>query len=117
MSSNIPPLTGPPYLSTAMLVTCVLVVSNSPADEPVRSETVKFQDPNVSTPAGVEALYSRIHSAAKRVCVQTDPVLQAAAIACARTAEEGYRARKTAFADELLPAEDRSARGSDCRKA
>jgi UrcA family protein len=34
----------------------------------VRSETVKFQDLNVGTPAGVEALYGRIHSAAVRVC-------------------------------------------------
>jgi UrcA family protein len=54
--------------STAMLLACVLVASNARADEQVRSETVKFQDLNVGTSAGVETLYSRIHSAAKRVC-------------------------------------------------
>jgi UrcA family protein len=54
--------------STAMLLAGMLVASNALADEQVRSETVKFQDLNVGTPAGVEALYSRIHSAAKLVC-------------------------------------------------
>jgi UrcA family protein len=73
--------------SIAMLLVGVLVVSNALADEQVRTETVKFQDLNVGTTAGVEALYSRIHSAARRVCSETDPVLQAAAIACARNAE------------------------------
>jgi len=55
---------------TAMLLACVLVVSSAFADDQVRSETVKFQDLNVGTPAGAEALYLRIHSAAKRVCSQ-----------------------------------------------
>jgi UrcA family protein len=73
--------------SAAMLVACVLVVSNAVAEEPVRSETVKFQDLNVSSPAGAEALYNRIHSAAKRVCVQNDPVMQAAVLPCLRSAE------------------------------
>ena len=54
--------------SAAILLACVLVASNALADEQVRSETVKFQDLNVGTPAGAEALYSRIHSAAVRVC-------------------------------------------------
>src|SRR5437763_909695 len=54
--------------SAAMLLGCVLVASNARAAEEVRSETVKFEDLNVSSPAGVEALYKRIHSAAKRVC-------------------------------------------------
>jgi UrcA family protein len=53
---------------TAMLLACVLVVSSAFADDQVRSETVKFQDLNTGTPAGAEALYFRIHSAAKRVC-------------------------------------------------
>ncbi len=35
--------------------------------EPV-SETVKFADLNTDSPAGVAALYSRIHAAALRVC-------------------------------------------------
>ena len=54
--------------STAMLLASVLVVSSAFADDQVRSETVKFQDLNAGTPAGAEALYFRIHSAAKRVC-------------------------------------------------
>jgi UrcA family protein len=53
---------------TAALLVCALIASNAFADGQVRTETVKFQDLNVSTPAGAEALYSRIHSAAVRVC-------------------------------------------------
>jgi UrcA family protein len=71
----------------AILLTSVLAVSNALADEQVRTETVKFQDLRVDTPAGVEALYKRIHSAAARVCSQNDPVMRAAAGSCARSAE------------------------------
>jgi UrcA family protein len=77
----------PVAFSIAMLLACVCVVSSAFADDQVRSETVKFADLNVNAPAGAEALYTRIHSAAKRVCSQTDPVLGAAASACARKAE------------------------------
>ena len=74
--------------STAVLLASVLVVSNAVASELVRSETVKFQDLNVNTPAGVEALYSRIHLAAKHVCtVQGDWEQRIAARACAKDAE------------------------------
>jgi UrcA family protein len=73
--------------SSAILLACVLVTSNAAADEQVRTETVKFQDLNVATHAGVEALYSRIHSASKRVCSESDPVMQAAVIACTRNAD------------------------------
>jgi UrcA family protein len=62
-------------LSTAMLLASVWVVPGAFAEEPVRSETVKFYDLNVDTPASVQALYSRIHAAAR------------GAIACARRAE------------------------------
>jgi UrcA family protein len=34
----------------------------------MRSETVKFHDVHVGTPAGVQVHYQRIHSAAKSVC-------------------------------------------------
>jgi UrcA family protein len=71
----------------AILLTSVLGVSNALADEQLRTETVKFQDLNVGTPAGVEALYRRIHSAAARVCSQSDPVMRAAAGSCSRNAE------------------------------
>jgi UrcA family protein len=73
--------------SAAALLACVLLVSNALAAEPVRAETVKFGDLNLGTPAGVEALYSRIHAAARRVCSQTDPVMRAAVIPCAGHAE------------------------------
>ena len=46
---------------------CGLAVSNAQAGD-ARSETVKFGDLNLTTQAGVEALYGRIHAAARRVC-------------------------------------------------
>jgi UrcA family protein len=55
----------------AMWVTCVLAAFNANAGD-VRSETVKFADLNLSTPSGVEALYLRIHAAARHVCTQAD---------------------------------------------
>ena len=75
--------------STAMLLACVLVVSNTFADEQVRTETIRFQDLNVSTSAGVEALYNRIHAAAKHVCrsLSADWAAQISESACARKAE------------------------------
>jgi UrcA family protein len=42
------------------------VLAGEPSDPP--SITVKFADLNLRTPAGVEALYKRIHSAATQVC-------------------------------------------------
>jgi|ERR1017187_2056318 UrcA family protein len=71
---------------TAMLLACAWVASSAFADEP-RTEVVKFQDLNVNTPAGVQALYGRIHSAAKRVCSESDPILKIGAAACAKKAE------------------------------
>jgi UrcA family protein len=86
MSSNIKTRI-PLALATAMLLTCVWGASSAFADDEVRSERVKFQDLNVDAPEGVQALYGRIHAAAKRVCAESDPVLQSAEIACARKAE------------------------------
>lgn len=63
---------APVAFSTAMLLACVLVVSHAYADDEARSETVKFADLNVGTPAGVETLYGRIHAAAQRVCPEPD---------------------------------------------
>lgn len=54
--------------STAMMLACLLAVSSAFADDQVRTEVVNFQDLNVNTPAGVTALYMRIHGAAARVC-------------------------------------------------
>ncbi|HZO23085.1 MAG TPA: UrcA family protein [Steroidobacteraceae bacterium] len=56
--------------AAAMWLACTLVAFNANADDGVRSETVKFADLNLDTPAGVEALYRRIHAAAQRVCDQ-----------------------------------------------
>jgi len=74
-------------LAIAMLLTCVWGASSAFADEPVRSERVKFQDLNVATTEGVQTLYGRIHAAANRVCFESDPVLRQAESACARKAE------------------------------
>lgn len=52
---------------TAMCLAFVLAAFNAQAGN-VRSETVKFGDLNLGSPAGVEALYGRIHAAARRVC-------------------------------------------------
>lgn len=63
--------------ATAWLA-CVLVAFSAHAGDAVRSETVKFADLNVDTAAGVEALYGRIHAAARRVCEQPAGELEAA---------------------------------------
>jgi UrcA family protein len=57
-----------PFYWTAILLACVSVASNAFADDQIRTETVKFSDLKVDTPAGVEVLYRRIQSAARRVC-------------------------------------------------
>jgi UrcA family protein len=72
--------------AAAMALACVSVAFNAHADDQVRSETVKFADLNLSTPAGVEALYGRIHAAARRVCDQPPGEL-AATRACMTKAE------------------------------
>ena len=92
MGSNLQ-IINRPFITycAAILLTSLLAVSNALADEQLRTETVKFQDLNVQTPAGVEALYRRIHSAALRVCFQSDPVMRAAAGSCARSAAPSRR--------------------------
>lgn len=74
-----------PAYATALLLACGLVASNAHGDE-VRSETVKFADLNVGTSAGAEALYGRIHAAARRVCDQP-AAWRAAVSACVTKAE------------------------------
>ena len=71
MKSNVKTINRPIILgfAAAMWLTCGLVASNAHGNE-VRSETVKFADLNLSSPEGVEALYGRIHAAARRVCDQ-----------------------------------------------
>jgi UrcA family protein len=87
MNSNVKTANRVPLaFSTAMLLACVWVVSTAFA-EGLRSETVKFQDLNVNTPQGVQALYERIHAAARHVCSSTDPIYQLATNDCAKKTE------------------------------
>jgi UrcA family protein len=88
MNSNVKTANRVPLaFSTAMLLACVWVVSPAFAGGGLRSETVKFQDLNVNTPQGVQALYDRIHAAARHVCSSTDPIYQLAASDCAKKTE------------------------------
>ena len=88
MYSNVKTVSRMPLaFSAAMLLACVWAVSTAFAGEQLRSETVKFQDLNVSTPEGVQALYGRIHAAARRVCSSSDPIQQFGAADCAKKAE------------------------------
>ena len=88
MNSNIKTGSQAPLaVSLAVVLACVFGAASAFADDQVRAEAVKFQDLNVGTPAGVEALYGRIHAAAKRVCSESDKMRQTVAAACARKAE------------------------------
>jgi UrcA family protein len=70
MNSNVKPLDRSVLgYTAAMWLACVLVTFNAHAGD-IRSETVSFSDLNLSSQSGVEALYGRIHAAAKRVCAQ-----------------------------------------------
>jgi UrcA family protein len=74
-------------VATAVFVTCVGGASSALARDEIRTETVKFQDLNVDSSAGVQALYGRIHAAAKRVCAENDLSRLGAQNACAKKAE------------------------------
>ena len=88
MNSNIKTGSQAPLaVSLAAVLAAVFGASSAFADDQLRAEAVSFQDLNVSTPAGVEALYVRIHTAAKRVCSESDRIQQQRAIACAKKAE------------------------------
>jgi len=88
MSSNARTLSRVPLVfATGMLLAFAAVTGAHASDEPVRSETVKFDDLNVGAASGVQALYDRIHRAARRVCSQPDPLQQIAAKVCTQKAE------------------------------
>jgi UrcA family protein len=78
-----------PLAFSAMLLACVWAVSPAMAGEQLPSETVKFSDLDVTTSAGVQALYGRIHAAAWRVCstASVDPISQMGSRRCAKDAE------------------------------
>ena len=77
----------PHVLVTTMLMTLVWGARASYADAEVRSQKVKFQDLNMDSPAGVKELYVRIHTAAKRVCYESDPLRQPIETACIAKAQ------------------------------
>jgi len=77
----------------AAALACVFAVSSAIASEPdaqVRTEDIIFQDLNLTTTAGIDALYKRIHSAALRVCAVSEQAELGAASAssdCTKKAE------------------------------
>ncbi len=78
--------------AAAMLLACVFAAPSASAAGPndqARTVNVNYQDLNLDTNAGVEALYRRIHSAAQRVCaVSGQTELGASAEAkCSKEAE------------------------------
>jgi UrcA family protein len=72
--------------AAAMLLACVFAVSSASAepDGQVRMEDIMFQDLNLTTTAGVDALYQRIHAAALRVCALSGQAELGAAPASAK---------------------------------
>ena len=54
--------------ASALLIASTLYCASLFAAEPTASETVRFQDLNLNSAAGIEALYARIHAGARRVC-------------------------------------------------
>ena len=86
MNSNVKSRTRIRGYVSGLWLACVLVTFNAHAGDDDRSETVKFADLNLGAPAGVEALYGRIHAAARRVC--EPPAGEPAGVSrCVRKAE------------------------------
>jgi UrcA family protein len=76
--------------SAATLLACLFSASNALADDRfVHSETLTYADLNLDTPAGIQTLYDRIHSVARRVCFNSSKHLEVQVIVdeCAREAE------------------------------
>lgn len=77
----------------------------------VPQETVKFKDLNIDSPAGVAALYQRLHAAAQHVCYaqwDKDPVKVQRAETCANEAQARavsrlHVARLTAYCQMNTP--------------
>jgi UrcA family protein len=77
--------------AAAMLVACVFALSSASASESdgqVRMEDIKFQDLNLTTTAGVDALYQRIRAAAQRVCAVSDQAEHGASSASAKCTKD-----------------------------
>jgi UrcA family protein len=72
--------------AAVMSLICTLVIASAF----VPKETVNFQDLNIDSPAGVAALYQRLHVAAQHVCFgdwDKDPIKMQRAEDCANEAE------------------------------
>jgi UrcA family protein len=83
--------------TAGVLLACVFVVSSAFAVEPdprVRTEDILFQDLNLTTTAGVDALYRRVHSAAERVCTDSGQSNVAASASAKCTKDSLARAIK-----------------------
>jgi UrcA family protein len=75
------------FCGFAAAALCAL--SSSVQAEDVPSKTVKFQDLDITKPAGAKTLYGRIRAAARDVCdasTSGDPILKPAMHACMETA-------------------------------
>lgn len=79
--------------AVSVLLACAFAASPVLAGEPerqVRMEDITFQDLNLTTTPGLDALYLRIHAAAQRVCANTEQSnLGAASVSgkCSKDAE------------------------------
>src|SRR5579872_3247052 len=82
--------------AAVMSLVCAFTAFSALADErdgQVRTEDIMFHDLNLSTTAGVDTLYRRIHQAAERVCsVSGEPKLDAASASGKCTREAVTRA-------------------------
>lgn len=73
------------YCALGLAALCTLSTSVEAAEEGVPSKTVRFNDLNISNPAGAKVLYGRIRVAARDVCglsAGSDPIQRLAVHAC-----------------------------------
>lgn len=77
-------------LSLVLGTAAISAIAASPAAaEDVPSKTVRYSDLDITKPAGAQALYARIHAAARDVCelsTRGDPLMGPAVHACIDTA-------------------------------
>ena len=117
MKSNVKTVSRPILAyAAAMWLACGLVASNAQAGDE-RSETVKFADLNLSSPEGVEALYGRIHAAARRVCESARGGAGRYRALHEEDRGRGNRQGERPIADRVLPEEDRKPAANDYRES
>ena len=77
--------------AVALVFVCAFTANSAFAGEAagqVRMEDIGYQDLNLATTAGVDALYKRIHAAAQRVCSAPESPELGAASASAKCTKE-----------------------------